>query len=111
MSLREFWEGRVERYREKGSLYSQNQQITYGELDRKANQITNGFLELGILRLLEAKINVQEKGEGDLFERVKKECPNHQHVIALGVSHSDAVRFIPSLDRQGGGWQRIPSKW
>lgn len=48
MNLREFWEGRVGARRDKVFLYFQDQKITYGELDRKTNQVANGFLESGI---------------------------------------------------------------
>jgi len=48
MNLREFWEEREGGYRERVYLYFQGQEITYGKLDRKANRVTNGFLESGI---------------------------------------------------------------
>ena len=48
MNLREFFERQVVRNREKVYLYFQDQGMTYGALDRKANQVANGFLELGI---------------------------------------------------------------
>lgn len=48
MNLRESFERQVVRNREKVYLYFQDQKLTYGALDRKANQVANGFLELGI---------------------------------------------------------------
>lgn len=48
MNVREFIEKRVETFSEKVYLYFQDQEITYGELNRRANQLANGFLKLGM---------------------------------------------------------------
>jgi acyl-CoA synthetase (AMP-forming)/AMP-acid ligase II len=146
MNLREFIERQVEKFAEKIYLYFQDQEVTYEALNRRINQVANGFLELGIrkgdkvcallsncpeflyvwfglnkigavmvpinlalkereifyiLRHSEAKAIVLEKEEGDLFKRMKKECPNLQNVIVLGDSLSEAIHFTTWLDRQG----------
>lgn len=48
MNLRNYWEAKVERNRSKSFLYHEDEEITYGELDKRANQVGGGLIELGI---------------------------------------------------------------
>ncbi len=48
MNIRAFFERQVEKNPDKVYLYFQDQTMTYRELDQKANQVANGFLEIGI---------------------------------------------------------------
>ena len=48
MNIRAFLEQQVEKSLEKTYLYFQDQEVTYGELDRRANRVANGMLGLGI---------------------------------------------------------------
>lgn len=77
MNLREFFERQVVRNREKVYLYFQDQKLTYGALDRKANQVANGFLELGIRK-------------GDKVCLLLPNCPEFLYVW-FGLSKIGAV--------------------
>jgi carnitine-CoA ligase len=48
MNVREFFEERVRKSPDKVYLYFRDREITYGEIDRKANQVANGMLGSGI---------------------------------------------------------------
>ncbi len=48
MSLRTFWEMRVEKNPDKIFLYYQDEKISYRDFDHRVNQIANAFLKLGV---------------------------------------------------------------
>ena len=48
MNIREFFEQQVKKSPEKVYLYFQDQEVTYRELDQRANQVANGMMGFGI---------------------------------------------------------------
>lgn len=77
MNIREFLEMRVSRDPEKVYLYFKNQEVTYGALDQKVNQVANGFLGLGIRK-------------GDKVCLLLANCPEFLYVW-FGLSKIGAV--------------------
>ena len=48
MNMRTFWESRVKMNPDKVFIYSGDEEITYNQVDLKANQVANGLLKMGI---------------------------------------------------------------
>jgi crotonobetaine/carnitine-CoA ligase len=48
MDMRTFWETKVKKNPDKVFIYTGDEELTYSEVDAKANQVANGLLKIGI---------------------------------------------------------------